>query len=597
MKKAFILYLCLCMLMPIFFISCAQAPTETPTETTSGVITQETPPESDVVDMDNYDPDKKTKFNHKSIIANGKTFHFVRIVKGESITERTAALQLKKYLADMNISESDNGYPITLKIDPSLKADGYKIEISNSNTNGTTISGGNERGVLYGVFNFLEKWAGVRFFTPTLEVCYDGDIVLTPDSYEFSPVLYLRQIDGYSVQKDYQWCAKNGVNCSEWVGQFKKDWGGSLGYNGYWVHTFYKLLGTPKDEQPCLTDTEVLQKTIAAVRKILESNPDTSLLSVSQNDNQNFCTCQKCYAITQKERSTAGPLIRFVNAVAEDIAEDYPNVTIDTLAYTWSQKPPAVTKPRENVCIRLCSFYCHFTQPLTSNKCSENKAFREDLLAWSKVCDNIYIWDYTVNYRFAIPTFPNLHVLRENMRFYAENNVKGVFPEGNYMSVSGEFGELRAYLLAKLLMDPMMSEEEYNRHMDEFLAAYYGEGWTYIRAYIDETCEKAATGCQSIYESPFKAVTKIFYMTNEKKFTEYWDKAEEMAGERLAFVQRSRFQWRYIQLMLNKNTDEAKKFIAEVEAAGVAWGETVKTLPKNLDISKVDFISGPDTWK
>ncbi|MBQ2733349.1 MAG: DUF4838 domain-containing protein [Clostridia bacterium] len=597
MKKALILCLSILMMLPVFLTSCADTQTEAPPETT--VDTQPEPPDTEgpVNDMENYDPDKETKYSHKAILVNGGKYYFVTVINEKTPAERNAARQLKKYLGEMNISESDNGYPITLKIDHSLGADAYRIAISTSNSEGMTISGGNDRGILYGVFNFLEKWAGMRFFTPTLETCYEGDIVLDPDTYDFSPVLYLRQIDGYSVQKEYQWCVKNGVNCSEWVGEFNKEWGGSLGYNGYWVHTFHKLLGTPKTEQPCLTDPAVLEKTIAAVRKVLENNPDTTLLSVSQNDNSNYCKCKSCYALIQKERSEAGPLIRFVNAVAEDIAKDYPNVIIDTLAYSWSQTPPAITKPAENVCIRLCSFYCHFTQPLTSEKCPENKEFREDLLAWSKICDNIYIWDYTINYRFAIPTFPNLHVLRENMRFYAENNVKGVFPEGNYMSVSGEFAELRAYLLAKLLTDPMMSEEEYNRHMDEFLAAYYGEGWSYIRAYIDEVCEKAATGCQNIYDSPFKAANKLFYMNNQSKFTEYWDKAEEKAGDRLEYVQRSRFQWRYIQLMISKDPAEIKRFIAEVEAAGIVWGEKVKTVPKTVNVAKMDFAAGPDTWK
>ncbi|MBE6641746.1 MAG: DUF4838 domain-containing protein [Ruminococcaceae bacterium] len=600
MKKTLALLLCVCMLLPIIS-SCANAPAQRPSELTTepagNDTTDEIAAESDVDDMENYDPNKKTKFNHKLIVANGRTYHTVRVIGGNTSAEETAAIQLKKYLADMNISESDKGYPITLKTDASLKADSYKIEISGSNAEGMTISGGNGRGVLYGVFNFLEKWAGVRFFTPSLEVCYEGDILMEPEVYEFSPVFDFRQIDGYSVQKDYRWCTKNGVNCSQWVGRFREDWGGSLGYSGPWVHSLYKLLGTSKDEQPCFTDPTVLANTIAAVRKILKDDPDTTLISVSQNDNDNYCTCKNCSIVMAKERSAAGPLIRFVNAVADDIAKDYPNVTIDTLAYRWSQTPPAVTKPRENVCIRLCSFYCHFTQPITSDRCPENKDFREDIVAWSKVCDNIYIWDYTINYRFAVPTFPNLHVLRENMKFFAENNVKGVFPEGNYMSASGEFGELRAYLLAKLLTDPLMSEEEYNRHMNEFLAAYYGEGWTYIRSYIDEICTKADSGCQSIYDSPFKAVPATFYYGNRSKFTEYWDKAEELAGARLKNVQRSRLQWRYIQLMLSKNVDDAKKLIADVEAAGVHWGETVKTLPKNLDLTKVNFMDGPDKWK
>ena len=39
--------------------------------------------------------------------------------------------------------------------------------------------------------------------------------------------------------------------------------------------------------------------------------------------------------------------------------------------------------------------------------------------------------------------------------------------------------------MAKVLWDPYMSKEEYWGYIDEFLRDYYGEGWTYIREYID----------------------------------------------------------------------------------------------------------------
>jgi hypothetical protein len=286
------------MLLTVFLTSCEDTQTELPPETTVDTQPEPQDTEGPVNDMENYDPDKETKYIHKAILVNGEKYYFVNVINENTPAERNAAAQLKKYLGEMNISESDNGYPITLKIDPSLGEDAYRIVISRSNSEGMTISGGNDRGILYGVFNFLEKWAGMRFFTPTLETCYEGDISLVPDTYDFSPVLYLRQIDGFSVQKEYQWCVKNGVNCSEWIGEFKPEWGGSLGYNGYWVHTFYKLLGTPKTEQPCLTDPTVLKKTIAAVRKVLESNPDTTLLSVSQNDNSNYYKHKTKYVYT-----------------------------------------------------------------------------------------------------------------------------------------------------------------------------------------------------------------------------------------------------------------------------------------------------------
>ena len=44
-----------------------------------------------------------------------------------------------------------------------------------------------------------------------------------------------------------------------------------------------------------------------------------------------------------------------------------------------------------------------------------------------------------------------------------------------------------AYILGKLHSGGKKNlVMEYYRHMDEFLAAYYGAGWRYLRAYLDD---------------------------------------------------------------------------------------------------------------
>jgi hypothetical protein len=288
-----------------------------------------------------------------------------------------------------------------------------------------------------------------------------------------------------------------------------------------------------------------------------------------------------------------GTLLRFVNAVAEDIAEDYPNVTVDTLAYKYTRKAPSITKPRENVCIRLCSIECHFNHPFTTETCTICSAFCNDLVEWSKICENIYVWDYTTDFSYYLSFFPNLHVLRENMRFYAEHNVRGMFCQGNGQGPSGEFGELRAFLLAKLMMYPYMSEEEYNALMDEFLAAYYGGGWTYIREYIDTLSEFALTGPgHTIYHAPFTAISDYIYRALEFGLNRFWNLAEKEAGDRLEYVQRSRLHWRYSQLMLNPNEEKALAFVEEVEGLGMAWREG----KYHVDKDKTQFYKGPGMW-
>ena len=362
-----------------------------------------------------------------------------------------------------------------------------------------------------------------------------------------------------------------------WWEPWDKDtgmWGGAWDYGGLFVHTIGGLTGTGggTSKNPCLTDQNNLNRAIAAVRERLAARPSTTILSVSQNDTDARCTCANCAAIDAEEGSPAGTLLRFVNAIANDIAKDYPNVIIDTLAYDYTQTAPKVTKPAENVCIRLCTFHCHFTHPLNDPTCAENARFCRDLEEWSKICDNIHIWDYTTNFAYYIPTYANLHVLQANMQFFAEHNAKGMFPQGNRNGPSGEFGELRAYLLSKLMMNPYMGEEEYYALMDEFLEAYYGDGWAYIRMYIDKTSEMYSVGCGNMYMHPFNRLPAERFIEMQQVFTEWWERAEALAdADRKDNVHRSSLQWRFFLARLDRNLQPA--FIQEVKDYGIFWSE------------------------
>ena len=560
-------FLILAILLPCLLFGCNQpTPEVTTPETTTPEVTT---------------PDPNTP---SSPTATLKLTH-VTITAGETPAEKTAAAELTEYLSKRSITVSEGGYPISLSLDETLEDDAYRVEaVIEGNNPGMTIVGGNGRGILYGVYGFLEKYAGLRSFTPTLEVFpTEGDVVIEEGTMiEFAPVFEMRVNDWYrwavGNPETYAWCVKNGVNMIDgWWEPWDKDtgmWGGAWDYGGLFVHTIGGLTGTGggTSKNPCLTDQNNLNRAIAAVRERLAARPSTTILSVSQNDTDARCTCANCAAIDAEEGSPAGTLLRFVNAIANDIAKDYPNVIIDTLAYDYTQTAPKVTKPAENVCIRLCTFHCHFTHPLNDPTCAENARFCRDLEEWSKICDNIHIWDYTTNFAYYIPTYANLHVLQANMQFFAEHNAKGMFPQGNRNGPSGEFGELRAYLLSKLMMNPYMGEEEYYALMDEFLEAYYGDGWAYIRMYIDKTSEMYSVGCGNMYMHPFNRLPAERFIEMQQVFTEWWERAEALAdADRKDNVHRSSLQWRFFLARLDRNLQPA--FIQEVKDYGIFWSE------------------------
>ena len=538
-----------------------------------------------------------------------KTLTAVSITSGDTPTEQLAAAELQKHLEIKGVAIEPSGLPITLSVDQTLGDDCYRIEGSvnvSEEQRGeeyVNIIGGNGRGVFYGVVRFLEEYAGTRFFTYDLET-HTADPVTVPEAIliEYAPVFEYRSTSWTAMTTDPLFCVKSGVN--GFVGGITDEMGGIITYgSGLFVHTFGVLTETDYPypgyaPNPCLAlntpeGQANLEKVINNVRAVLEKDPTVNIVSISQNDTEDHCECENCLAIEKEEGSPAGVLLRFINAVADDLAPNYPDLIIDTLAYKYTRKAPLITKPRDNVCIRLCSIECHFNHPLTTENCSVCSAFRYDLVEWSKICENIYVWDYTTDFSYYISFFPNLHVLRENMQFFADHNVKGMFEQGNGQGLSGEFGELRAYLLAKLMMYPYMTEEEYYAHMDEFLAAYYGAGWKNIRSYIDQVSALALNGPgHTIYHQPFTAVNDNFYRVIEDGVTKWWNKAEELAGDRLEYVQRSRLHWRYMQLMLHPDAEKAAELIAEVEGLGMAWKEG----RYHVNIEESDLKQGPGRW-
>ncbi len=604
MKRFLSLLLAAALLIPCLLTGCKE--NEPPAGTTPEATTPEvTTPEVTT-------PGVTTPGDVEVVLPEGhKEIKNATIVSGDTPAEQTAAAELKKYLGKKGIAvDGSDGFPITLTVNEELGDDAFRVTavVGEGKEESILIEGGNGRGVLYGVYQFLEKYADVRFFTPELEVCEPGDVTI-PDGtlIEYTPTFELRQTDWYKWVSDgsgYTWAVKNGINIvSGWNYSWGEELGGSLSYApNMFVHTIGKLaeLDTPYPAtapNPCLTDEAVYETVLANVRKIMAETPTAKILSVSQNDNEKHCSCDACKEIEEIEGSASGPLIRFVNRIAEELADEYPELTIDTLAYKYTLKAPKVTKPAKNVCVRLSTITCHFTHPITTSTCSACANFCKAIEEWSAICNNIYIWDYTTNYSYYLATFPNFHVLRENMKFFADHNVKGVYEQGNASGPSGEFGELRAYLIGKLLMDPYMSKTEYYAHMDEFLAAYYGEGWQNIRQYINTLSQYAnlsPTG-MGIYNDPFTVLHEDTYASLADKINGWWDAAEAEAGDRLACVQRSRWQVRYMLLFCTPDKAEAEKLVAEVEANGTRWSEQ---MPKLLwYVYEYDLLAqSPRTW-
>ncbi len=419
---------------------------------------------------------------------------------GYGMNEIYAAEQLQRYLKfatgvelplDTDSSEPTE-YEILIGNTDRTKEDTaeYGIEEYIIKTEGKNfvITGGEQRGSIYGVYSFLEEYIGCRFFAEDCEVIYKTDEIIIPSdiNQRYKPTLEYRDTNDKTYQGG-EIASKRKINSSFCRGMTYFQ-GSSIDFaGGAFVHTMdtvYDL--ADQGHQPCFSSEDTYNTVLEKTRRILKANPNAELISVTQNDNNNACTCKDCSKVYQEEGSRAAPLLRFVNRLAEELYDEFPNIKIQTLAYMFSNEAPKITRPHENVIIELCSLDACCGHPLSDLSCPTNAEFRGQIADWSTLTDNLYVWYYVVEFTGNAKDAPfmNFDSLYDTYTLFYQNNVKGVFNEANMNEESPEFGALRSYLLSKLMWDPHMTREEFDGAIHEFIAAYYGEAADVVEEYF-----------------------------------------------------------------------------------------------------------------
>lgn len=388
------------------------------------------------------------------------------------------------------------------------------------------LAGGEPRGTLYAVYTFLEDHAGCRWWTPTAStIPRKPTLKFENIDDRYVPPLNYRE-PYWETAFDRDWAVRNKVFGAHIP--LDEQTGGrppiaSASHSFYYqippkryfeTHPewFSELDGKRKWEggQLCLSNEEMRAELTRNVLANLRKSKRPTHVSVAQNDGGRPCHCAKCLTIDEEEGSPAGAMLRFVNAVAAEVEREFPQVLVSTFAYTYSQPAPRITRPRDNVAVWLCTMNASYNLPLDKHK--RNAEFAKDLRSWNTIAKNLYIWDYTTNFRHYLFIHPNLRVLGPNIRFFVANGVDGVFEQGSTGTVGAEFAELRAWVLAKLLWDPRLDDQKL---IGEFLDGYYGPAGEHIRAYIDTVHDVMQASMQPLgcYEEPDRRFMKFETMS------------------------------------------------------------------------------------
>jgi hypothetical protein len=422
-----------------------------------------------------------------------------------------------------------------------LTEDGFRLRTTQSGT--LEISSGGDKGLIYGAITLLENYLGVDYFaadsytfTPT------ANIVLPNIDDKQNPAFRFRQVNNYGYTTDSLY--------RRWMRAEDPDeeFAGNL-----WVHTFNHLL--PADEygkdhpeyyayingerrpgrasQWCLNNDELFEIVAARIDSIFEANPQCKTISVSQNDgNFTNCHCEKCEAVDQYEGALSGNFVRFVNR----LAERRPDKQFSTLAYLFTMQPPKHVKPLPNVNIMLCDIDCKREVPLTDNASGQD--FMKAIEGWSKITNNIYVWDYGINFDNYLSPFPNFPILQKNIQIFKEHGAT-MHHSQIASSRGGDFSEMRTYMVSKLMWNPYLDADSLMHH---FMDGYYGAAAPYIYQY-EKMLEGALLASDKelwIYDSPITHKDGMLNAKCRKRYNELFDQAEAAVANDNVLLKRVR---------------------------------------------------------
>src|SRR5207249_2558745 len=202
--------------------------------------------------------------------------------------------------------------------------------------------------------------------------------------YPFIPARNLQNAD---------WAAKNGLNWLHACTNGSKAWEEfdsratlvpemnkralRLNYGGHtfktWVAPreyfsdhpeYFSLIGGKRDPaQLCVSNPDVVRVAAENMTKFLDQNPEVEMLDIWLNDVTKWCECDACKRMEGAERASifgsrgkqvfvtrTNANIKFVNAIAREVAKRHPKILIQTLAYFMLIDAPEI-KPETNVMV------------------------------------------------------------------------------------------------------------------------------------------------------------------------------------------------------------------------------------------------------
>ena len=472
-----------------------------------------------------------------TLAENGKSAYVIALPAKSTPVENTLAKEFQQHFARIT------GATLPVKKENTLGTDTPKIAIGKTELakkNGAyqpkqepeemivrtvgkdlILAGGNHVGTGFAVYDFLEKQGGCRWYDKlNIIIPRKGKWVIGDLNLKRTPSFSFRQI--FAQRKNWDYTPLPGLPVSLSVA-FKATYNSIpnpvMGAPGS-IHTFYLycrdwpkdridlLSKTPDGRRRalrgqfgpnfCMTHPEAIDRFKKKLRTFIASDrkqcakkgiPYPHYYNITQNDSSRyFCRCENCKAISDKH-GESGLLLWFINQLAEDIAKDYPDIWIHTIAYEFAIKPSIGIKAAPNVVVELAHNTGNYYSTVEEDDSATdgNRQYREYVQEWSKRTKRMAIWDYWIFYWDCFPEpYHNVHQIKKDLEFYYRNGVRLLRIESEAADTSSFF--TLKFWLGYQLMDDLTQDDQ--KLIAEFMRDFYGPAAPEMKELLDYIAER-----------------------------------------------------------------------------------------------------------
>lgn len=263
--------------------------------------------------------------------------------------------------------------------------------------------------------------------------------------------------------------------------------------------------GKRHSDQLCFSSSELKNIIYKNIKETRINDASLKRFMIAPDDNSIVCQCDLCKekGNTKKNASPA------VYSLLSELAKKNTDLSFWSLGYVTTKTPPNFKLP-SNVGVLLSTIDCQEAIPLEETP--KGREFLKQIATWNSKIQNIFIWDYVVNFDNYMDFYPIFNTTKKNINSYVDNGVTGVFLHGSGYDYS-ILEEVKYHVISRLLLNPDASVDDL---IKEGVDRYYPEINTLLFNYLSSIENKSMESKkkQNIY-SGIKKANKRYLVLSE----------------------------------------------------------------------------------